>query len=124
MKRTAIGALGALVLLGIVAGCGPETPPTGPEQTCVLACETRVDGCSPRECRRGCNLVVDRLVEREGDHVLACVARLASAAPPPGEHACGVRAWAHCAIRIGDYADGGPPAPPPPRDDVFEDEGD
>jgi hypothetical protein len=114
----------ALVLLALAAGCGPETPPTGPEQTCVKACETRVDGCSPRECRRGCNLVVDRLVEREGDHVLACVARAASAAPDPGEKACGDRAWARCAFRLGVYADGGPPAPPPPRDDVFEDEGD
>jgi len=111
----------ALLLAGLVHGCGPETPPTGPEQTCVKACETRVAGCSPRDCRRGCNLVVDRLVERQGDHVLACVARTASAAP--GERACGDRAWAGCAVRIGPYADGGPPAPPPPREDVFEDEG-
>jgi hypothetical protein len=130
MMRAALGARRALVpalalaALVLVVGCGPETPPLGPEQTCVKACETRVDGCSPRECRRGCNIVVDRLVEREGDHVLACVARAASIAPPPGEHACGDRAWARCAIRVGPYADGGPPAPPPPRDDVFEDEGD
>jgi hypothetical protein len=115
-------AFALALLLGLCA-CQPEAPPIGPEETCVKACETRLDGCSPRECRRGCNLVVDRLVEREGDHVLACVAKAASAPPPPtGEKACGDRAWARCAIRIGPYADGGPPPPPPPRDDVFEDE--
>src|SRR5580658_6273985 len=100
MRLAAIGARRALVpalLVGLVGGCGPETPPTGPEQTCVKACETRVAACSPRDCRRGCNIVVDRLVERQGDHVLACVARAASAAPAPGERACGDRAWAGCA---------------------------
>jgi hypothetical protein len=117
--RALAPALAMAVLLG---ACGPETPPVGPEQTCVKACETRLDGCSPRECRRGCNLVVDRVIQREGDRVLACVARTV-AAPPSGGPACGDRAWARCAILLGPYADGGPPAPPPPRDDVFEDEG-
>jgi hypothetical protein len=88
----------------------------------VKACETRLDGCSPRECRRGCNLVVDRIIQREGDRVLACVARAVAAAQREAP-ACGDRAWARCAVLLGPYADGGPPAPPPPRDDVFEDEG-
>ncbi len=125
MVRAAIGASFALIscLASTWLGaCTPETPPTGPELTCVKACETRVDGCSPRDCRRGCNLVVDRLVQHEGDHVLACVARAAAGPVAANERACGDRAWAHCAIRIGPYADGGPPAPPPPGD-VFDDEG-
>jgi hypothetical protein len=52
--------------------------------------------------------VLDKLVEREGVSVLACVAR----APR-----CGDMTFAECAARSGPYADGGPAPPRPPSDD-------
>jgi hypothetical protein len=64
------------------------------------------------QCARGCNLVLDRLAEREGDRVLACVAASAVA--------CDDRLWSRCATRIGPHADGGPPPPAPPADDAIE----
>ncbi len=110
-------AAAASVALGVlVPACTPEAPPRGPEQTCVRACETRCEQCAPRQCWRGCNLVLDRLAEHEGDTVLACVAVESRRA------ACDDRTWAHCATRIGPHADGGPPAPPPPPDDAFQEE--
>jgi hypothetical protein len=48
-------------------------------------------------------LVLDRLIEREGDKVVAC---LANATPR-----CDERTWAACAARVGPHVDGGPPAP-------------
>jgi hypothetical protein len=62
--------------------------------------------------------VLDRLAQHEGDTVLACVA-VAVQAPAA---ACDDRTWAHCAMRIGPHADGGPPAPAPPPDDAFQEE--
>ena len=84
------------------------TPPVGPERTCVEACKAHVSLCNPKGCARGCNLVLDRLAEHEGESVLACVAKT--------QKVCDDRAWSHCAARIGTHADGGPPAPPPPSD--------
>jgi hypothetical protein len=90
------------------AACNAETPPRGPEDTCAKACETLVENCSASQCARGCNLVLDRLVEHEGGRVLACVSKAGTASDD--------RAWARCATRIGPHADGGPPAPLPPSD--------
>ena len=104
----------ALTALAPIA-CEVQTAPRGPEQLCVQACRERATGhaaCTPHRCWRGCNLVLDRLVEREGDHVIACIAR--------GGRGCDDAAWAYCATRVGPYADGGPPAPPPPVDDSDE----
>ncbi|MGD0675923.1 MAG: hypothetical protein ABSC94_10920 [Polyangiaceae bacterium] len=94
------------------AACTVESPPRGPEQTCAAACGTRAPRCTRHECARGCNLVLDRLVEREGDHVVECVAH--------SREPCEDPLWAHCATRIGPYADGGPAPPPPHRDDFDE----
>jgi hypothetical protein len=102
--------------LVLTAACNAETPPRGPEATCVKACSTLVDGCSPHQCARGCNLVLDRLVEHEGGRVLACVS---NTGPRFG---CDDRAWARCAARVGPHADGGPPAPPPASDVEPEDQ--
>lgn len=112
MKR-ALLALGVSTLsaLGAIA-CQPfATPPRGPEAACLAACGEHAARCGETACARGCNLVLDRLVEG-GDGVVACVAR--------SEGACDDRAWSRCAARVGPHADGGPPAPPPPRD--YEDE--
>jgi hypothetical protein len=107
LTRQAIGALGAVFVLA----CHAAAPP-GPEAACAGACETRAKQCDDRQCARGCNFVIDRLAENEGDQVLACVASAGAS--------CDDRTWARCATRIGPHADGGPPAPPPPKD--FEDE--
>ena len=107
MKRFSLA-----VSLALAVACNAESPPRGPEETCFRVCAARATRCSRHECARGCNLVLDRLVENEGDHVLACVTR--TKAP------CDDRAWSHCAALVGVHADGGP-APPPPRTDDFED---
>jgi hypothetical protein len=84
--------------------CNAELPPRGPERTCAKACTERARQCSDSACARGCNLVLDRLVENEGGRVVSCVAR--------GAPRCDDHAWAACAARVGPHADGGPPAPP------------
>jgi hypothetical protein len=94
----------------------PTTPPTGPESICATSCKLHVPVCAEEGCWRGCNLILDRLAEHEGDNVIACVAKTAKV--------CDDHAWAHCAARVGIHADGGPPAPPPPKDieDVDQDQ--
>jgi hypothetical protein len=91
-----------VVALGL-CGCPAAAPPRGPEQDCVEACASRAHQCGEVQCARGCNLVIDRLVERQGEPVLACVAASTGA--------CDDRAWARCATRVGPHADGGPPPP-------------
>jgi hypothetical protein len=114
----------ACVLVGaLAASCNSEGPPRGPEAICAKACETRDPACKTEECWRGCNFILDRLAEHEGDPILACVARETASSTNAGTgKACSDRIWARCAVRVGVHADGGPPAPPPPKD--FEDEGD
>jgi hypothetical protein len=96
-----------------LAGLDGDAPASGPEQACVESCRARAPHCSRHECARGCNLVLDRLVEREGPPVIACVARAKT---------CDDALWASCGSRIGLYADGGPPAPPPSHDEEGEEE--
>ena len=105
-------AVSALVVL---AACNSKEPPSGPEAICASACEANASQCTRHQCARGCNLILDRLAEGEGDHVIDCVAKTAQT--------CDDRAWAHCAARVGVHADGGPPAPRPPSDVEEEDEG-
>jgi hypothetical protein len=103
---------GLAVVVALAAGCNAKGPPRGPEETCVAACTQRVKGCEEEQCWRGCNLVLDRLAESEGDKIVDCVA---SMTVPPGP-SCDDRTWARCAVRVGIHVDGGPPAPPPPKD--------
>jgi hypothetical protein len=107
--------LAAVMLLGLAA-CRAEAPPRGLEATCARACEVHAAQCSIHQCRRGCNLVLDRLAENEGDHVLACVEQARAA--------CDDGTWSRCATRIGPHADGGPPPPAPPPDVTEETGGD
>jgi hypothetical protein len=76
---------------------------------CVQSCGDRAKGCSELQCVRGCNLVLDRLIEHEGGNVIACVAK--------NHQACDDAVWADCATRIGPHADGGPPPPPPTEEE-------
>jgi hypothetical protein len=57
-------------------------------------------------------LIVDRLIEHEGEPVMVCMGK----SRPP----CDDARWAKCATNIGAHADGGPPAPPPPKDIDYE----
>jgi hypothetical protein len=108
VNRLVLGV--TLVLASALAGCeSPNVPPPGPEETCARACAANVPVCNQKGCRRGCNLILDRLAEHEGDTVLSCVAKT--------QKACDDRAWAHCAARVGVHIDGGPPAPLPPSDE-------
>jgi hypothetical protein len=104
----------ALLLLLSLAACRASSPPTpGPEARCADACKVRASGCSQDECTRGCRLLMDKLVEREGAQVLACVARESGA---PHKRACDDMMFAGCAVLSGVHADGGPPGPPPKTD--------
>lgn len=109
----ASAAVVALLGFALVAsaGCGRAFEPSNrPVDTCIKSCNAKASRqCSESECERGCEFILDRLVEKEGENVLACVIR----AP----RRCSDVVWADCAARIGVHADGGPPPPPPPRDD-------
>lgn len=93
----------ALVLSFLLLGCKGAVEP---EARCTEKCTARAQPrCSARECSRGCAFILDRIVEREDDNVLSCIAS--------GHGACDDAAWAECAAKIGIYADGGPGAPEP-----------
>lgn len=106
--RSPVSLLVALAPL-VVLACNAHDAPRTPEETCIAACADRASRCSENECRRGCNMSLDRIIEREQDTVIACVAKAT------GD--CGDALWAKCGARVGVHTDGGPPAPPPPPDD-------
>ena len=100
----------SLVLVRGPLACRVSEPANKPLDNCFKTCsEQAKQNCSEDECRRGCEFIMDRLVEREGKNVIACVAR--------GARRCTDVVWADCATRVGVHADGGPPAPPGPSDD-------
>jgi hypothetical protein len=102
-----LGFAAALALFTIVLGACPA--PKTPEATCSAKCEKELaPKCDEHACERGCLFVLDRLIENEGDAVLACVKTAGT---------CDDKAWAECAARIGVHADGGPAAPPPPPEE-------
>jgi len=105
-----IGALSLTVLAACLQHGTPAVPTAGPEADCAEACRQRAPSCSDAACARGCRLSMDRLVEREQAHVIACVAQMSKTT-------CGDLTFAECAARSGPYPDGGPPPPKPPSDD-------
>src|SRR5262245_26990321 len=103
-------ALAFASLVGGALSCRALEPSNRPLDTCRKSCERRAERqCSSAECERGCEFILDRIVERESDNVIACVAKYA--------RRCTDVVWADCATRIGPHADGGPPPPPPPVDE-------
>lgn len=106
------------LLVGLVAvACKANWPAAGPERSCVDACtKLALAACDELACKRGCNFVVDRLVEKQQDTVLSCVAKVEQASKR-----CDDQVWATCAPRVGPYRDGGPPAHEP-ASDVFDEE--
>ena len=104
-------ALAGVTLVPPLAGCGravePENRTVAP---CVRSCTARASRyCSLSECERGCEFILDRIVEKESENVLACVART--------PRRCSDVVWADCAAKIGVHADGGPPVAPPLPDE-------
>jgi hypothetical protein len=109
MKRAALAILLAL------AACHSSDPPAKPDALCVKACTDRAGvRCNDTDCRRGCRLALDRMLEKEGDNVIACVAAAKT-------RKCDELTWADCTARIGPHRDGGPPAPPRGKD-TFDEE--
>jgi hypothetical protein len=110
-------ALAQLLLVAFLAStpvlapaCKTQDPPNRPVDLCTVSCAAKAARqCSEVECNRGCQFILDRLAEGEGEHVIACVAKR--------ENRCADLVWAECAARIGLHADGGPPAPPPPSEE-------
>ena len=99
-----LGFVAALGLAWLAPACHSMAPANGPETTCRTSCHAHAARtCDARECSRGCELILDRVVEREGDAVIACVAR--------STRGCSDTVWAECAAHVGSLADGGPPAP-------------
>jgi hypothetical protein len=96
---------GLLAAIALGVACSGSRAPERPDDACARTCAERIPRCGPTACIRGCQLALDRLVENEGEPVLACVAK--SSAP------CDDWLWAECAARVGPHIDGGPPAPLP-----------
>lgn len=97
----------ALAFVALALSACPE--PKTPESVCSAKCEKDLaPKCDDKACERGCLFVLDRLVENEGDNVLACM---------KSAKECDDKAWADCAARIGVHADSGPGAPPPPPEE-------
>jgi hypothetical protein len=103
-----VRALFSLVVL--LSACRAVEPSNKPVDFCIDACEKRASKqCSSSECNRGCEFVLDRLVERETETVISCISRT--------PRRCTDVVWAECAASVGPHIDGGPPAPPPPNED-------
>jgi hypothetical protein len=95
-RKTGVRTTAVLILL-LASACRAEVP----EVKCSDKCDAKVASrCSHDECARGCAFILDRIVEREDDNVLACMA---------GGKACDDPAWADCASKIGVHATGAPP---------------
>jgi hypothetical protein len=99
-----------LVVAGFV-GCRALDPTNAPEDLCQTECKTRAKLCSREQCERGCQLVLDRIIERQSKQVIDCVA---------SQTACTDTTFATCGARMGAHVDGGPPGPPKPPED-YED---
>lgn len=105
LRHALVGAASTLSLAGPLA-CRALEPPNRPLDACQRSCERRASRqCTEHQCERGCEMILDRLVEREGENVIACVAS--------SPRRCTDVVWADCASRVGVHADGGPPGPPP-----------
>ncbi|HVJ94847.1 MAG TPA: hypothetical protein VM580_33920 [Labilithrix sp.] len=102
--------LGGILVALSAASCRVLAPENKPLEACRRSCERRAkEVCTPAQCERGCELILDRLIEREGENVVGCVAA--------GPRRCTDVVWADCASRVGAHADGGPPGPPPPPEE-------
>ena len=104
-------AFAGVALVPSMGGCGRVVEPENKKiEGCAGQCKARLSrNCSESECYRGCEFILDRILEKESDNVIACVART--------PRRCTDVVWAECAARIGVHADGGPPVAPPLPDE-------
>ena len=111
LLRAAMCLSALLATAGLLLSCRAAFEPSNkPVDACVASCNKRASRqCSEGECNRGCEFILDRLVEKETNNVIACVAK--------NQRRCTDVVWADCAVRIGVHADGGPPAPGPPAEE-------
>src|SRR4051812_22538630 len=104
------GSVALLVAFAIglsAPACRVFEPTNKPLDGCRHSCVSKAKRqCTEDQCERGCELILDRILEREGEHVIDCVAST--------PRRCTDVVWADCAARVGAHADGGPPGPPPP----------
>jgi hypothetical protein len=101
----------ATVVFVLAAACSAQGVPRTPEELCTRICADRAKQCSSHDCAIGCSLSLDRIVERETDRVVGCVAR---------RNECAPTTWAECGTLVGPHADGGPLPPPPPSDETVQ----
>jgi hypothetical protein len=102
-----VAVIGALAVAFSGSACRVLEPSNKPIDGCRRYCEAKAKHqCSDDECARGCELILDRILEREGQQVVDCVAST--------PRRCTDVVWADCAARIGPHLDGGPPGPAPP----------
>lgn len=115
MRLRLVVILGVLVVafLSLGADCHTFDPSSQPMDTCKADClKIAPRSCSEQECVRGCEFILDRIIERESKNVISCVART--------PRRCTDVVWADCAVKVGFHSDGGPPQPPPPSDDEYQ----
>ena len=109
LSRLVLGAFAAVALFGAGPACRALEPANRPLDRCRASCLAKTkQSCSEDECERGCEFIIDRLVEREGENVVACVAK--------HPRRCNDVVWADCATHVGPHADGGPPGPTRPAE--------
>jgi hypothetical protein len=107
-----VALAGAAVAVSAAASCRIYEPPNKPVDSCRISCREKAKAeCSEEECERGCEFILDRLAEREGETVIKCVASR--------RRRCADVIWADCAAKIGPHIDGGPPGyvPQPPEEE-------
>ncbi len=88
----------AVAMLVLLAACkGADAP----EAKCEAKCTAKVaTSCNAKQCSRGCAFILDRIIEREDDTVLACIG---------SAKGCDDPAWAECAAAVGVHVSGAPP---------------
>ena len=101
MQRRPLVALASW--LAFTGGFACRSPAPPPIASCVETCQAKIASCDEHDCRRGCDFILDRLIEHEETTVLACAAKRRGA--------CDDDRWAECASMVGLHADGGPPVP-------------
>lgn len=107
--RPALLSFASVIGLVLATSCHALEPSSKPTDACRADCKKLAErSCTESECARGCEFILDRLVEKEGKNVVACVAR--------HPRRCSDVVWADCAARVGAHVDGGPPAPGPPEE--------
>jgi len=110
MTRYVVVILSTACFVLMNVACRALEPNSKPIDACLKSCGKKLTKqCNEQQCERGCEFILDRLVEREGENVIACVAST--------PRKCTDVVWADCAAKIGPHADGGPPGPPPPVED-------